>query len=343
LNRSESSPSLGAEASPSLFGPFQVRVDPWEVDYGSETPLEPHDDKPDEDVLVDVELPPNQWAPLNPGPVRSPGRVFFVDGVRRLETRLVVSNNGQLFHGGFGSFAVGSVEVRPGRASFGENDLGREVILGSGKNLPRDVAVRPNLVYAARSAKETEPDAPLRTIQANMRRAEFHLARRLTDLADTLVVTDGPLGVGGKGNAIGLIKRISELYLPNNLLAVLTGLPAGTRTPLFAIRSRNRHFDRLAWFLRLAPLLPGESELHGLVRLEVAESVGAPEARFLADLTAVLLPRFAPPRARDPRSPQNLLPIGALEQQLRHALGDQRLVRRWIQTLVARETSHARP
>ena len=25
---------------PSLFGPFRVRVDPWEVDYGSETPLE---------------------------------------------------------------------------------------------------------------------------------------------------------------------------------------------------------------------------------------------------------------------------------------------------------------
>jgi hypothetical protein len=216
------------------------------------------------------------------------------------------------------------------------------VILGSGQRLPQDVAVRPNLIYAARSAKEVEPDAPLRTIQANMRRAEFRLARRLTDLADTLVVTDGQLGAGGKGNAVGLIKRISELYLPNCLLPVLTRLPAGTRTPLFAIRAKNQHFDRLAWFLRLAPVFPGESELHGLVRLEVAESVGA-AARFLADLTAVVLPRFAPPRGRDPRSPQNLLPIGALEQQLRHALGDQRLVRRWIQALVAREATHAGP
>jgi hypothetical protein len=326
---------------PGLFGPFRVRVDPWEVDYGSETPLEPLDDQPDEDVVIDIELPPDRWTPLNPRPVRAPERVYFVDGVRRLESRLVVSNNGQLLHGGFGSFAVGCVEVRPDRAAFGEKDLGREVILGSGQRLPQDVAVRPSLVYAARSAKEAEPDAPLRTIQANMRRAEFRLARRLTDLADTLVVTDGPLGAGGKGNAVGLIKRISELYLPNSLLPVLTRLPAGTRTPLFAIRARNQHFDRLAWFLRLASVLPGESELHGLVRLEVAESVGAAGAGLLADLTAVLLPRFAPSRGRDPRSPQNLLPIGALEQQLRHALGDQRLVRRWIQVLVAQEATHA--
>ena len=328
---------------PSLFGSFQVRVDPWDVDYGSETPLEPLDDKPDEDIVLDVEMPPDQWRPLNPGPVRAPERLFFVDGVRRLETRLVVNNNGQLLHGGFGSFAVGCVEVRPGRATFGDQDLGREVILGSGQRLPQDVTLRPNLIYAARSAKQSEPDAPLRTIQANMRRAEFRLARRLTDLADTLVVTDGPLGAEGKGNAVGLIKRISQLYLPSCLLPVLTSLPAGTRTPVFAIRAVSRRFNRLAWFLRLASVLPGESELHGLVRLEVAESVGAAGARFLADLTAVLLPRFAPPRARDPRSPQNLLPVGALEQQLRHALGDQRLVRRWIQTLVAREATCAKP
>jgi hypothetical protein len=127
------------------------------------------------------------------------------------------------------------------------------------------------------------------------------------------------------------------------MLPVLMRLPAGTRTPVFAIRVIGRRFNRLAWFLRLASVLPGESDLHGLVRLEVAESVGTAGARFLADLTAVLLPRFAPSRARDPRSPQNLLPVGALEQQLRHALGDQRLVRRWIQTLVAREATFAKP
>jgi hypothetical protein len=137
--------------------------------------------------------------------------------------------------------------VNPGRATFGDQNLGREVILGSGQCLPEDVPVRPNLIYAARSAKEVEPDAPLRTIQANMRRAEVRLARHLADLADTLVVTDGPLGAEGKGNAVGLIKRISRLYLPGCLVPVLTRLPAGTRTPLFAIRANAAGRIRVAW------------------------------------------------------------------------------------------------
>jgi hypothetical protein len=326
-----------------MFGPFQLRVDPWGVDYGSETPLQPLGDEPDADVALDVELPPERWAHVAPGSVRSPERLYFVDGVRRLEARLLVRRNHSLLYGGFGGFAVGCVEVRPGRATFGDMDLGREVVLGSGERLPQDVPVRGNLVYAARSAKETEPDAPLRTIQADMRRAEVRLARRLAELAGTLVVTDGLLGAEGKGNAVGLIKRVSVLYLPESFVPLLATLPAGMRTPLFAIRGKGRRFARLAWFLRLASVTPGESDLHGLVRLEVGETVGVPGGRYLADLTTVLLPRFAPPRARDPRSPQNLIPIGALENQLRHALGDQRLVRRWIETLITREANRVRP
>src|SRR5262249_39368665 len=102
---------------PSLFGPFQVRVDPWEVDYGSETPLEPLD-KPDQNVVIDIEVPATAWNYLMPGPATAPERLYFVDGVRRLETRLLVHRDGRLLHGGFGSYAVGCVEVQGGRASF---------------------------------------------------------------------------------------------------------------------------------------------------------------------------------------------------------------------------------
>jgi hypothetical protein len=329
----------------SLFGPFQVRVDPWEVDYGSETPLTPVGDRPDEAVVLDVESPPERWAALTPGALPAPERLYFVDGVRRLETRLVVRRGGVVLHGGFGSYAVGCVEVRPGRATFGERGVGRDVILGSGERLPRDVPVRDGLVYAAGSAREPEPDAPLRAIQAHMRRAEGDLARRLADLAGTLVIADGPLSfeAQGHGTAVGLIKRITELYLPAALVPLLASLPPASRTPLFAIRSSRGGFARLSWYVRLAAPRVAESELHGLVRLEVRERAGREAARFLADLTAAMLPRFAPPRARDPRSPQNLIPIGALENQLRHALGDQRLVRRWIETLITREANRVRP
>src|SRR5262249_40402995 len=148
------------------------------------------------------------WNYLMPGPATAPERLYFVDGVRRLETRLLVHRDGRLLHGGFGSYAVGCVEVQGGRASFGQSEVGREVVLGSDQRLPQDVPVRPNLVYAAKSTQEEEPDAPLRTIQAHMRRAEGHLARRLADMADTLVISDGPLSfeAEGRGTAIGFIK-----------------------------------------------------------------------------------------------------------------------------------------
>ena len=60
----------------------------------------------------------------------------------------------------------------------------------------------------------------------------------------------------------------------------------------------------------------------------------------VADATASCLPRLAPSPGRDPRAPQNLLPIGALEGALRRRLGDARLVRRHIEALVAREIVH---
>jgi hypothetical protein len=48
----------------------------------------------------------------------------------------------------------------------------------------------------------------------------------------------------------------------------------------------------------------------------------------LADLTATVLPRFASKPHKDPRAPQNLVPIGGLERQLRRRLGDARLIQR---------------
>jgi hypothetical protein len=119
-------------------------------------------------------------------------------------------------------------------------------------------------------------------------------------------------------------------------LDLLARLGAGQRTPLFALRS-SRRFVRFSWFLRLAQPRLGNSELAGIARLEVSEAVGLDAASRLADASAAVLPRFVPGRWRDPRSPQNLLPIGALEASLRHQMGDDRLIRRHIETLLARE------
>jgi hypothetical protein len=327
-----------------LFGDFDVRVDPWEVDYGSETPLESVSEQPEEDVALDVDIPVAQWKPVAPAPVRAPTRLWFVDGIRRLESRLVVRQTGRLLHGAFGSFAVGGVDMGKGKASFGPSRIHRQVVLGSGQQLAHDVPINEKLVYQPRTSEETEPNAPLRALQANMRSAEGLLARELSDSADSLVIADGPLSfeAPGRGTALGFIKRITQLYLPAHLLPLLAALPAQTRTPLFSIRARRGGFARLAWYIRLAPALWFESELHGLARLEIRETAGLELARKLADMTASLLPRYAPTHGRDPRSPQNLLPIGLLEQHLRHLLGDALLIRRWIQSRIAKEAAHAR-
>ncbi len=52
-------------------------------------------------------------------------------------------------------------------------------------------------------------------------------------------------------------------------------------------------------------------------------------ARHLADRLTAALPSFAG-RASDPRAPQNLAPIGALEGRLRHRMGDARFIRRAV-------------
>ena len=50
------------------------------------------------------------------------------------------------------------------------------------------------------------------------------------------------------------------------------------------------------------------------------------EVTRLGDLTATLLPPLASVPYKDPRAPQNLVPISALERELRHRLGDQHVL-----------------
>ena len=325
----------------AIFGGYRVRIDPWEVDYGDQTPLAAPDHRSAEQVDHEVEAPDADWtaiAPSEPPPILE--RVVFIDGVRRLDARVQVRQDEDLIYGGFGSYAVGAVVMRGSAAEFGEIRPFRSFVLGAG-HIPPPVRVRDDLEYHADSTLYTEPDGPLRHVQDAMRTAEARLA---TDLcgAGTLVIVDGPLSFVPErpAQALGYIKRLHDLYLPGRFLPLLAQLPQGARTPLFAIRSDKSGFSRYAWFQRLAEPVAGAAELHGLVRLEAGAAAGLDAARRLADAAAAWLPGIAPHRARDPRSPQNLLPIGALEQRLRARLGDARLIRRWIEALVAQEARY---
>src|SRR5438034_1192445 len=159
-----------------LFGDLDVRLDPWDVDYGSELPLEA-DAAPSEDVVLDVELPPAEWTPITPPPI-APPPLIFVDGVRRVEARLVVRRGDRIAHGAFGSFAVGSVVAGDGGpAACGQVRLERVVVTGSGEVLPAPIVVDPVLTYRPVSTADPSADGPLRKIQEEMRVAEERFGR----------------------------------------------------------------------------------------------------------------------------------------------------------------------
>ncbi|MCC6622040.1 MAG: hypothetical protein IT385_12330 [Deltaproteobacteria bacterium] len=334
--------------SSSPFEGFDVRLDPWSVDYGAELPAASDREEPAVEVDPYIEAPRDGWQARSPLPSDAmplPDEVVFVDGVRRLELRVIVPRGpGGIAwaHGAFGSWGVGAVIAGPpgegeGRMAFGPHEVGRCLVVGSGVRPPARVVLGPGLAWDNHAAEGDEADVPPTWVHRKMREAEESFARRMATTpagSGRLVVSDGPLSFVDRSPAsvLGLVKRLHEIYLPDALVPVLQGLTAGQRTPLVALQGTA--FPRYTWFVRLADPAMGEPPLSGLVRVEAAIGVGREETARLADLSAIMLPRYVPARARDARAPQNLLAIGALEAHLRRQLGDQTLLRRHLETLV---------
>ena len=59
----------------------------------------------------------------------------------------------------------------------------------------------------------------------------------------------------------------------------------------------------------------------------------------LADVVTAVLPPYASAPHKDARAPQNLYPIGGLERELRHRLGDAGVVYRALRRASAAVTS----
>lgn len=325
-----------SKAGPHPFAGFDVRLDPWSVEYGAELPAASDDDAPSVEVEPFIEVARAEWGPVDVVPADAsalPREVAFVDGVRRLELRVVVPRGLGWAHGAFGSWAVGCV-LADGQARFGEHEIGRCLVIGSGVHPPAPVALGPGLFWRNDSTEGDDTDAPPTWVHRQMREAEERFGRKLALEPSRLVISDGPLSFVDRSPSpvLGLVKRLHQLYLPNDLLPHLFALTSGQRTPLIALQGTA--FPRYTWFIRLSDPQVGDPPLSGIVRVEVAIGEGRDRARQLADQAAIMLPRYVPARSRDPRAPQNLLAIGALEAHLRRQLGDQQLLRRHLESLV---------
>jgi hypothetical protein len=305
-----------AEAESGVAMTAQVYVEEWQAHYG--TPLHVDDDGGD-DARVELaeDSPTFAIAPTCTNPT---DRLAFVDGVRRGDAYLYLEDDetGGLVHGVAAAHARGAALWDGGRVRCDHIETTRLVIWGGGyrADLPQ---ARGGYRWQSASIAQADHDAPLRELQRRMRQSEGKLAEALA-LDGWTVVCDGPLSFVRSTDlpVCGYVKTHHRPLLVPEQHVKVASLSGHERSPLFAIS------DRYSCYLRLVPRSPRHGPWHGIVRLEFPQSSGISEATRVANQLSVALPRFAGISHIDPRAPQNLQPIGALEDQLRRRLGNQR-------------------
>jgi hypothetical protein len=318
---------------------MKLRIDPWDPEYGASVELEPELGPP-AGLALDAEVD-GPWTPIGAPAQGELPCCAFIDGVRRIDARLFAEDDEKEAPALAGSWAVGcALSTRP--PHIADIRVGRELVIGGGLQIDAiEMTIGgQHLRFDARSVPGATPLDPIQGLQNAMREAEARLAEQTLAAGQVeLVVSDGPLTYFTTGPAVGMIKRQSRSYLDPPRARVLGQLTAGERSPIFKLGEQR--LERYSWYLRLAEQRIIDGTMAGIVRLEVAARDGLDAALKLAELTAAALPRFAPSPGRDPRAPQNLFPISALESVLRHRLGDAALVRRALEVQIYQEVLRA--
>jgi hypothetical protein len=308
-------------------------VDAWDPSYGSSFEGSEGGDGPasasSAQVDTDVEVPAAEWGPIDVSPsVRRPDVVFLVDGVRRNDAGLwTAEDDGTSYAGLAASYAAGVVrcDLARGQAELVGARVGRGLFTASPTASDVQAGTVRYTVHRIEGAGEASklPSA----VQPSLTALEIDISAEAratgTDGADLLVV-DGPLRNRRQlPRTIGYVKTQQKQYLPGSLTPVVTSLKPGQRTPVFHL---GTVWGGWSWYLRL----PGGSGApwSGIVRVECSPDLPPEEAIALAEISSAILPRFASAAYKDPRAPQNLVPIAGLERRLRSMLGDSRFLHR---------------
>ncbi|MFN2587809.1 MAG: hypothetical protein ABR613_06815 [Actinomycetota bacterium] len=316
-----------------------LKADPWRPDHSAGAEADLDGDLANAVVDPTVETP--DWADAI-APAAGPcPPATFVDGVMRTELRVMATDGGKQAWGLLGSCTAGAVRC-DGTAHYVAEDepVARALVIGGRIDAPPlllDVGGM-SMIYEPYPVADESPQGLRIRLQRLMLEAEQRLAARLA--GETLVFADGPLHLDGHpgGVVVGVVKRMVKRYLETPHADLLPRLRPGERTPLFALG--NNVLDRYAWYVRLIRQQEIWHDLAGLVRCEVRTTVGLQEARRVADQVACHLPAFAGRPGVDPRAPQNLTPVGALEARLKHRLGSATLIARALQTHLTEAAAH---
>lgn len=306
----------------------RLYVEGWAPEYGAS--VEPDSDLTPAEGSVDTDVEDVPWAPIACAD-DGVARVGFVDGVRRVDARLLLDLPEGPVAGVCGSYGVGAVVWDRGerRSEIIQRAVARVSVLGSGHTatlppLPGGVS------FAALSVADEDPASLVRAFHDSMRRAEARLAERLAS-EGLFVVADGPLYEYTPGEKVGYVKSHRRTYLTGAHADIVGALPASHRTPLFTIGDGG--YRRYSWYVRLTDRGSSHSWA-GIVRCEASAHLERELVVTLANRCGALLPMVASEPHRDPRAPQNLVPIAALERDLRHRLGDAGLLLRNLRSAV---------
>lgn len=300
-------------------------VDPWDPSYGVAFGDEMTGELAEStaELNLDLEIPADRWEPLTAdGNDPVPATILFLDGVRRIDARVWLNaGDAQPAPGIAASYAAGLVCLN-GTARISDVVVERGLFTAAAE--ATDIDSR-HARYVARKAAGPGMDKLSLALQQHLSETEVQLAllfRAAHPDAGDLLFVDGPLrGRSHLDRTIGYVKTHHTTYLPPAQAAVVGALRPGERTPAFLMGTSWR---RNSWYLRLPG--PNAAPWAGVVRLECSADVPLPEVRRLASLSARLLPPLASSPHKDPRAPQNLVPIGGLERELRRRLGDQQLL-----------------
>jgi hypothetical protein len=321
---------------------MRFTVDSWDPSYGASVDVQV--DQSTATIVADVEAPANSWRPVATKPSDEPSAVLFVDGVRRIEARAWIADLDTALPIAFpalcASYAAGVICSSGRRAHLADAQIRRSVV--SLAPHTKDIATRagPFTSIVVVDNPMVDPlQAMTNALQNRLHELEVmvsltarqHLPGQGIGDESNLLVFDGPIGRRDHlERAIGMIKTHQRSYLPPELHAIVGTLGAGERTPVFRYGTT---FQKYSWYLRL-PCPPGQPWA-GIVRVECASSLTAADAIALADQSAPTLCRYASVEFKDARAPQNLYPIGGLERDLRHRLGDGKLIFRALRQAAA--------
>ena len=299
-------------------------VDAWDPEYGTGGDAEALDASTDV-VAADVEVPLAQWAPIRPPNPRTPTAViYFVDGVRRIDARIWVTDAGRVLPGTCATVAAGSVACSESSASVHQVGVRRAFFTPPTPGATSIVTEFGNFEHVP--IKTGSPEDLYLGIHEQMTDLETKIVPDAGP--NDLVVFDGPLRGRDGERTVGLIKTHHVQYLDLAQQQTVTSLEPAERSPLFTIGSGR--FARYSWYLRLPG--PRTHGWAGIVRCE-APTQSWPGgdldvAIALAGRVTAALPRYASEPHKEHRAPQNLYPVKGLELALRRRLGDQRLLQR---------------